>query len=125
VTWNAGNAWKFELSSVNDTSDKLVIGGAFTKGSGGAGAFVFDFMGSTPVWNTTYTLATFASTSFLDGVIDEGYFSYTNLGAGSYSTSFFTLTGSSLSFTAVPEPTSALAGILLGAGLLRRRRRGA
>jgi autotransporter-associated beta strand protein len=34
----------------------------------------------------------------------------------------FTINGSSLTWTAVPEPTSALAGILLGAGLLRRRR---
>ena len=37
----------------------------------------------------------------------------------------FSLTGSTLNynFTAVPEPTSALAGLLLTAGLLRRRRR--
>jgi fibronectin-binding autotransporter adhesin len=34
----------------------------------------------------------------------------------------FTITGSTLTWTAVPEPTSALAGILLGFGLLRRRR---
>ena len=50
-------------------------------------------------------------------------FSYSNLGTGSYSTSYFTLNGNSLQFTAIPEPTSALAGLLLGAGLLRRRRR--
>ena len=35
---------------------------------------------------------------------------------------YFTMSGNNLSWTAVPEPTSALAGILLGAGLLRRRR---
>ncbi len=34
----------------------------------------------------------------------------------------FTDGGTSLTWTAVPEPTSALAGLLLGAGLLRRRR---
>lgn len=34
----------------------------------------------------------------------------------------FGFTGSTLTWTAVPEPTSALAGLLLGAGLLRRRR---
>lgn len=34
----------------------------------------------------------------------------------------FTLSGNTLSWTAVPEPTSALAGLLIGAGLLRRRR---
>ena len=35
----------------------------------------------------------------------------------------FGYTGNTLTWTVVPEPTSALAGILLGAGLLRRRRR--
>ena len=35
---------------------------------------------------------------------------------------YFTASGSMLTWTAVPEPTSALAGLLLGAGLLRRRR---
>jgi len=34
----------------------------------------------------------------------------------------FTITGSTLTWTAVPEPTSALAGLLITAGLLRRRR---
>jgi MYXO-CTERM domain-containing protein len=32
------------------------------------------------------------------------------------------MTGTTLTWTAVPEPSSALTGILLGAGLLRRRR---
>lgn len=35
---------------------------------------------------------------------------------------YFTMSGSNLNWTAVPEPTTALAGLLLGAGLLRRRR---
>ncbi|MEO8615979.1 MAG: hypothetical protein ABI600_12625, partial [Luteolibacter sp.] len=35
----------------------------------------------------------------------------------------FTGGGKTLTWSAVPEPTSALAGILLGAGLLRRRRK--
>ncbi len=34
----------------------------------------------------------------------------------------FSITGSTLTWSAVPEPTSALAGLLIGAGLLRRRR---
>ena len=41
-------------------------------------------------------------------VAGQGYFSFNG--------------GTTLSWTAVPEPTSALAGLLLGAGLLRRRR---
>jgi fibronectin-binding autotransporter adhesin len=123
VTWNSGSSWKFELSSVDDTSDLLAITGQFIKGTGGTGSFVFDFMGSTPVWGETYTLATFGSLAggFTEG--DVTPFSHTNLGAGSYSTSYFTLTGTSLTFTAIPEPGTALAGLLLTAGLLRRRRK--
>lgn len=34
----------------------------------------------------------------------------------------FTFSGTDLKWTAVPEPASGLAGVLLGAGLLRRRR---
>ncbi len=34
----------------------------------------------------------------------------------------FSINGSTLTWSAVPEPTSALAGLLIGAGLLRRRR---
>lgn len=36
----------------------------------------------------------------------------------------FSISGSTLNFAAIPEPTSALAGLLLTAGLLRRRRNG-
>ena len=35
----------------------------------------------------------------------------------------FSFTSNTLNWTAVPEPTSALAGLLITAGLLRRRRR--
>jgi autotransporter-associated beta strand protein len=123
VTWNSGSSWKFELSSSDNTSDVLAITGQFVKGTGGAGTFVFDFMGSTPVWGETYTLATFGSLAGGFTAGDVTPFSHTNLGAGSYSTSYFTLTGTSLTFTAVPEPGTALAGLLLTAGLLRRRRK--
>ena len=46
------------------------------------------------------------------------------LGRGNVGTEgYFTFSGTStLNWTAVPEPTSALAGILITAGLLRRRR---
>ncbi|MCX6878985.1 MAG: autotransporter-associated beta strand repeat-containing protein [Verrucomicrobia bacterium] len=43
----------------------------------------------------------------------QGFFSFTSVAGG---------TNNNLSWTAVPEPTSTLAGLLLGAGLLRRRR---
>ena len=36
---------------------------------------------------------------------------------------YFSFSGTTLNYTAVPEPSSVLAGLLLGAGLLRRRRK--
>ena len=126
VTWNSGNAWRFELSSTDDSSDTLALaGGVFTGGDGDLfEAYEFDFMGSTPKWGETYTLVTFGSfagfVADLDGATTN--FKASNLGPGSYSTSYFTLTGGSLTFTAIPEPTSALAALLIGAGLMRRRR---
>jgi hypothetical protein len=35
---------------------------------------------------------------------------------------YFTLDGNTLSWTVVPEPANALVGLLITAGLLRRRR---
>jgi autotransporter-associated beta strand protein len=123
TTWNGGAGWKFDLASTGNSSDKLVINGDFTKGTGDV--FEFDFTGSTPEWSKEFVLATWTGMS--DFVADD--FSYTGLFGGSYVTSFFTITEaeglSSLKFTAIPEPTSALAGLLIGAGLLRRRRRSA
>ena len=61
-------------------------------------------------YNLSSLFATFAGTDIAsNGVV---------AGQGS-----FGFTGNTLTWTAVPEPTSALAGLLLGAGLLRRRKK--
>lgn len=115
TTWNGGasDIWEFSLGTPS-LSDKLVINGNFTRGTGST--FQFDFMNSVPA-SGTYTLVDWSgSTDFL-----FSNFSYTGL-SGAYAGSFFTINGSQLDFTAVPEPTSALAGLLITAGLLRRRR---
>lgn len=81
------------------------------------------------VWNNTQTLTNLftsdgstAISNWADAfgsavtVVDSG-FNATTRSAGT-----FTLLGATLSWSAVPEPTSALAGILLGAGLIRGNR---
>jgi hypothetical protein len=69
---------------------------------------------------TTISLAGSAFQNITDAI----EFRFYAWGAGSTNNTFsindFTFNG-----TVVPEPTSAMAGLLLGAGLLRRRRRGA
>lgn len=112
LVWSGGSGMSFELSNVDDTSDSLVLSGAFTRS--GAGSFLFDFNG-TGLLNETYTLVSFGSTNF-----DASDFGYTNLGGG-YSGNFG-LSGSNLTFTVVPEPSSALLGGLAVVAFLRRRR---
>jgi autotransporter-associated beta strand protein len=123
LAWNgvttAGNSQMvFDLGAIA-SNDKLVLSGAMTKGTGSI--FEWDF-GGTALFNTTYTLVT-AAGGF--GTFADTDFSWKagSLGAG-LTVGTFTITGTSLTFTAIPEPTSAiLSGLLIGAGLLRRRRR--
>jgi len=122
VIWNSGTTasassdWAFDLGP-SSTSDLISIAGPFTKSGTGSG-FRFDFGNSLEVG--TFTLASWTgTTNFL-----AGDFAYTNLGGGNTGT--FEISGSSLLFTAVPEP-SALAGLAAAAGVAlvawRRRRR--
>ncbi len=118
LTWNGATVsnpmtdWRFDLGSSNQ-SDRLDITGNFTKGTGTD--FFFDFLGSSDTGSFTLITWTGMATGF-----SAGHFDYTNLGVAL--NGFFTLNANSLQFTAIPEPTPALAGILLGLGLMRRRR---
>ncbi len=125
TTWNgaAGSAaetiWQFDLGA--STSDKLNITGDFTKNTTAGTNFKFDFMGSTPTWGTTYTLVDWSTGTTAFTGAD---FSFTGL-SSFWTPSTFNVdtTNRLLTFTAVPEPTSALSGLLITAGLLRRLRK--
>ncbi|MES2920984.1 MAG: autotransporter-associated beta strand repeat-containing protein [Verrucomicrobiota bacterium] len=82
-------------------------------------------------WNDIFTNAdgTTAKANWAD-IFGGGFEYYNSNGsalAGAPTTGSFTLTGSTLSwnYSAVPEISNALAGVLLGAGLLRRKRQAA
>jgi autotransporter-associated beta strand protein len=121
TTWNgaatAGSAtdWKFELGAAN-TSDLLQITGDFNKDTTIGSIFRFDFLGSTD--EGTFTLATWTGVSNFS-VSDFDFTGYSGVNPGS-----FILNSNSLQFSAIPEPSTALGGLLLVAGLLRRKRRG-
>jgi autotransporter-associated beta strand protein len=76
-TWNGSSdgssTMLFELSNLDNSSDRLALTGALAKGAGST--FRFDFQGTGRPG--VYTLATFGSTTFV-----TGDFSLTNLGVG-------------------------------------------
>jgi outer membrane autotransporter protein len=104
----------FNLSSSNNTSDRLSLTGAF---DGVGGPFQFDFGGG-GLAGQTYTLAQFGSTTF-----NASNFTAANLGPGLSGT--FQVTPTELRVAVVPEPVTALS--LLGAMAMlsgcRRRQR--
>ena len=126
VTWNAGNAWVFELgtASVNlaaaniggtrDLLDITGVGSDFIKGTGSG--WTFDFANTGAVgW---YKIVDWqGSTTF-----SPSDFSITHLASG-LSGSFTVDSGTSaLYLNVVPEPAAALLGGLGLLSLLRRRR---
>jgi autotransporter-associated beta strand protein len=111
LDWAGGNTLTFDLSSVDSTADLLSLSGALTKS--GSGTYAFDFSGG--LAGQTYTLINFGSNSG---------FSVGDFSVNSGISGTFGLSGTSLTFTAVPEPHEfALAIVgLLGVMVFIRRR---
>jgi hypothetical protein len=78
---------------------------------------IFSSFGTSTAWNTLFTSITGPGITWID---NKGVVGNINPGGDG---GYFTLSASSLNWTAIPEPTTALAGLLLTAGLLRRRRK--
>jgi hypothetical protein len=92
---------------------------------GGGNAFTDAFWNSDKTWNNIFTGA--GATTNLASIFSSMSGTGITYGSGQGTVAgegYFTFSGTStLNWTAVPEPTSALAGLLITAGLLRRRRR--
>ena len=133
TTFNNGSIFSWDISSNGTSYDKLVSAGGLSDGGAAGGSvlrivaadatFANTFWKTTHSWTDIFTtngssaIANWASI-FTTVALVNSSFSPINPGAGSFSVS-----GNTLTWTAVPEPTSALVGVLLGAGLLRRRRK--
>ncbi|MFZ4777764.1 MAG: beta strand repeat-containing protein, partial [Terrimicrobiaceae bacterium] len=101
LTLNTGANFQFDLGASN-ASDRIVLTGAFTRGTGTSFSVNFN---NTGVANSTYTLATFASLAGGFTAGDVSNFTYTGLASG-VTGGTFGLTGTDLTFTTVPEPAT-------------------
>ncbi|MGL5019271.1 MAG: beta strand repeat-containing protein [Luteolibacter sp.] len=129
-------AWNLSVTTPASTvsatvADTLVVNGNLVDGgTGGGSVFKILLAGSQTFADNFWTanqswanVLTSGNTLALQTLFTS--FSYENSSGPitlSPSVGSFSLSGSTLNFTAVPEPSSALAGLLIAAGLLRRRR---
>lgn len=131
LTLNAGSIFQWDLDATtgadpgvvanNGTYDKVIGNG---NGTGifrvvlGSSLFSSPFWNTNKTWNDIFsgadpTFSLFSGTDGISSVASNGLVA----GEGQFSYS-----GSTLGWTAVPEPTNALVAVLLSVGLLRRRR---
>ena len=131
TTFNNGSIFSWDINQTGTSYDKLVsaslvdgdaAGGAVLRIVASDALVTQNFWNTAKTWTDLFTtngstaIANWANIFTTVSVVNRSFTPITPTGG------FFSASGSTLTWTAVPEPTSALAAILLGAGLLRRRR---
>jgi fibronectin-binding autotransporter adhesin len=108
-----------QIAVTGAASNTAIFNISLLGGTGKTSSYADAFWDTDKSWNDV-----FASSGMTDLSTLFTSFSGTGLTATGTATGrgSFGFTGTTLNWTAVPEPTSALAGVLLGFGLLRRRR---
>ena len=132
-TFKNGSIFSWDINAAGTSYDKLItasVAGELAPGDAvfrivaADSSFADSFWLSNQSWSTVITTngtAALSNWATLFGssvsVVDSSFATLDTSAKGT-----FTLSGSTVNWTAVPEPTSALAGLLITAGLLRRRR---
>jgi fibronectin-binding autotransporter adhesin len=131
TTFNNGSIFSWDINSSGTSYDKLATAGLVDGDAAGGSIFrivASDATFADAFWNTTRTWADIFTT---DGTIAISDWANTFTSVTVVNSSFasvtptggsFTASGNTLTWTAVPEPTSALVGLLIAAGLVRRRK---
>jgi autotransporter-associated beta strand protein len=92
----------------------------------GTNAYSDPFWNTNKSWNNVFSASGLTALNSLFTTFSGAGLTASGNGATAIATAsgrgYFSFTGTTLSWTAVPEPSSALAGLLLAAGLVRRRR---
>ena len=130
--------WDIDANSVASGFDTVAVTGSLNGTTGGDTSVFRVVFGTTAkagiedsgnaFWNTPYGTQVWSMTSLFGQNFTSGMFTSVETfdADGAFDVSAmgtFTITDTSLTWAAVPEPSSAMAGLLIGAGLLRRRRR--
>lgn len=138
LKFNSGSIFEWDLASgVEGTRgtdyDGVTVGGTLSADSGGAaaifkvvlgsGSYAADFWKTNHDWTGIFTASNPINMANIFSDIQwAGGSSMTTPNTQAPGHFSFTNSGNTLTWTAVPEPTTALAGLLLTFGLLRRRR---
>ena len=122
--------WDINQSSTSSGFDTLSVSGNLAADTTGAifkvvlgGSALTDIQDTgNAFWNTAYGTQTWNMATIFGKNFTTNAFTIVDTSTNVSTYGSFTISGSSLTWTAVPEPTSGLAGLLITAGLLRRRR---
>jgi fibronectin-binding autotransporter adhesin len=125
LTYQSGSIFEWDINTVANASDSVSVGGSLTVDSGAIFKIVSSTAFTDVFWNTTRSWNVFGGKAFNAFTLNFIANNIAQVAGDFASEGAFTFTNSNtnLTWTAVPEPTSALAGLLLTAGLLRRRRK--
>ena len=133
TTFNDGSIFSWDINATGTSYDKLVSASLVDGGSAGGSVlrvvaadatFANTFWSTAHTWTDIFTtngstpIANWANLFTTVSLVNSSFTPITPPVSGS-----FVVSGNTLTWTAVPEPSSALAGLLLGTGLLRRRRK--
>jgi autotransporter-associated beta strand protein len=121
LNFSSGSIFDWDLTTGSNTYDTVSVTNTLNITTGA----IFNVASSMPFtdtfWNTSHTWSDIFGGKAIDNFLVANFL-YSGSATAPTAEGYFTVSGSSLTWTAVPEPTSALAGLLLTAGLLRRRR---
>jgi len=114
-----------DYDGLNASSLSVASGAIFRVVLTGSAALSDGFWNQNETWNNIFNVSGTTTEAISSHLFDmfqvySGGTDITSATAVNYG--HFSMSGSSLTWSAVPEPSSALVGLLIGAGLLRRRR---